>query len=80
MSENKERMKAASDENAPDLSAPYWVEKLAKSMVQRGLPKADVTKVSMTIRLDQDVIEAFKAQGAGWQSRMNDALRKAAGL
>ncbi|MCX8955174.1 BrnA antitoxin family protein, partial [Ruegeria sp. NA] len=24
--------------------------------------------------------EAFKADGKGWQSRMNDALRKAAGL
>jgi uncharacterized protein (DUF4415 family) len=30
--------------------------------------------------LDPDIIEAFKAEGAGWQSRINDALRKAAGL
>lgn len=80
MSENKEHMQAASDDDAPDLSAPYWVDKLAKTTVQRGRPKADVTKVSTTIRLDPDVIEAFKAQGAGWQSRINDALRKAAGL
>ena len=29
---------------------------------------------------DQDVIAAFRAQGPGWQSRMNEALRKAAGL
>ena len=48
----------------------------------RGIPrpKADVTKVSTTIRLDPDIIEAFKAEGSGWQSRINDALRKAAGL
>ncbi len=80
MSENKEHMQAASDDDAPDLSAPYWVDKFAKATVQRGRPKADVTKVSTTIRLDPDVIAAFKAQGAGWQGRINDALRKAAGL
>ena len=33
-----------------------------------------------TIRLDPDIIAAFKADGSGWQSRINDALRKAAGL
>jgi uncharacterized protein (DUF4415 family) len=73
-------MPAASDDDAPDLSAPYWTEKFASAPVQRGRPKADVTKVSTTIRLDPDIIAAFKAQGSGWQSRINDALRKAAGL
>lgn len=80
MSENKEHMQAASNDDAPDLSAPYWADKFAKATVQRGRPKADVTKVSTTIRLDPDVIAAFKAQGSGWQSRINDALRKAAGI
>jgi uncharacterized protein (DUF4415 family) len=32
--------------------------------------------VSVTIRLDADVVESFKAGGTGWQSRMNAALRK----
>lgn len=80
MSENKKHMPAVFDDDAPDLSGPYWVEKFASATVQRGRPKADVTKVSTTIRLDPDIIEAFKAEGAGWQSRINDALRKAAGL
>ena len=71
---------ASDDDEAPDLSTPNWTDKFAKVKVQRGRPKADVTKVSTTIRLDPDVIAAFKAQGAGWQSRINDALRKAAGL
>lgn len=39
-----------------------------------GSFKADA-KVSTTIRLDRDVLEAFKAQGAGWQTRINDVLR-----
>jgi uncharacterized protein (DUF4415 family) len=41
----------------------------------RGRPKRQVT-----LRLDPDVIDRFRATGAGWQSRINDALRKAAGL
>jgi uncharacterized protein (DUF4415 family) len=80
MSENKKHMSVASEDDAPDLSAPYWANKLASATVQRGRPKADVTKVSTTIRLDPDIIAAFKADGSGWQGRINDALRKAVGL
>jgi uncharacterized protein (DUF4415 family) len=80
MSESKKHMPAVSDDDAPDLSAPYWSDKFAQAKVQRGRPKAEVTKVSTTIRLDPDVIDAFKANGAGWQGRINEALRKAAGL
>ena len=68
------------DDDLPDLSTPYWQDRVAKAPVQRGHPKAAVTKVSTTIRLDPDVLEAFKAAGPGWQSRVNAALRKAAGL
>ena len=80
MNESKKHMHAVSDNDAPDLSAPYWADKFASATVQRGRPKADVTKVSTTIRLDPDIIAAFKADGSGWQSRINDALRKVAGL
>jgi uncharacterized protein (DUF4415 family)/uncharacterized DUF497 family protein len=44
----------------------------------RGRPKADRTKVPVTLRLDRDVVEAFRAKGPGWQTRMNAALREAA--
>jgi uncharacterized protein (DUF4415 family) len=37
-------------------------------------------KRRVTIMLDPDVIEHFKSEGKGWQTRMNAALRKAAGL
>lgn len=46
----------------------------------RGRPKADVTKTPVTIRLDPDLIQHYKATGKGWQSRMNDDLRKVAGI
>jgi uncharacterized protein (DUF4415 family) len=68
------------DDDAPDLSTPYWVEQFAKATVQRGRPKSAAPKVSTTLRLDPDVLESFRAGGPGWQSRINAALRKAAGL
>ena len=45
-----------------------------------GRPKAESPKKAISIRLDQEVIDRFKASGDGWQSRMNEALRKAVGL
>ena len=45
-----------------------------------GRPKADNPKVAVSLRLDQDVVARFKASGPGWQTRMNSALRDAAGL
>ncbi|SDC84418.1 BrnA antitoxin of type II toxin-antitoxin system [Sphingomonas sp. YR710] len=46
---------------------------------RRGPQKA-ATKEQVTIRLDHDVIEHFRAAGPGWQSRVNAALRSVAGL
>jgi len=66
-----------SDDDLPDLSTPYWEERIAKAPVRRGRPKATVTKVSTTIRLDAEVLARFRATGPGWQSRINKALRDA---
>jgi uncharacterized protein (DUF4415 family) len=45
-----------------------------------GRPLAAVTKQSIALRIDPDVVQRFKADGPGWQSRMNEALRKSVGL
>lgn len=45
-----------------------------------GRPKSENPKVAVSLRLDQEVVARFKASGPGWQTRMNDALRDAAGL
>ena len=42
---------------------------------QRGPQKAP-TKRPVTIRIDPDVLDTYKATGPGWQSRMNEALRR----
>jgi uncharacterized protein (DUF4415 family)/uncharacterized DUF497 family protein len=41
-----------------------------------GRPPLDTPKVPVTIRYDQDVVDAFRATGDGWQTRMNAALRE----
>lgn len=45
-----------------------------------GRPKLENPKVAVSLRLDQEIVARFKASGPGWQTRMNDALREAAGL
>lgn len=40
-------------------------------------PQKTATKQPVSLRLDRDVVEHFKATGAGWQSRINETLRKA---
>ena len=47
-----------------------------RAALKRGRPKAEVTKVSTTVRFDADLLAAFKATGKGWQTRLNDALRE----
>ncbi len=44
----------------------------------RGRPAGTVkddSKQAVTVRYSPDVLEAFRATGAGWQTRMNEALR-----
>ena len=64
------------DDIIPDMSDPYWVSRFEKATLTRGRPKLETPKVSTTIRFDADVLARFRAGGAGWQSRINDALRQ----
>jgi uncharacterized protein (DUF4415 family) len=42
---------------------------------KRGSQKAP-TKIPVSIRLSPEVVSNFKAKGPGWQSKIDDALRK----
>lgn len=42
----------------------------------RGRPLGSGTKEQITMRLDADIVDAFKREGDGWQTRMNGALRE----
>ena len=61
MNENKPYMDLDSDDDLPDLATPEWQTKFAQVPVQRGRPKAAVTKISTTIRPAPHVLTAFKA-------------------
>lgn len=49
-------------------------------LISKGRPKSAAPKKAISLRVDADVLDKFKAEGPGWQGRMNDALRKAVGL
>jgi uncharacterized protein (DUF4415 family) len=41
-----------------------------------GRPPSPAPKALVTVRIDPDVLARLKADGAGWQTRLNDILRK----
>jgi len=61
-----------------DRDNPPWSEEmLGPPIMRRGRgPQKAPTKVLTSLRLDADVIAFFRAQGSGYQSRINDALRR----
>jgi uncharacterized protein (DUF4415 family) len=56
---------------------PALAEKMRRGP---GRPPLDTPKRQVTIRLDDEVVQAFRRGGKGWQARINAALRKSAGL
>ena len=91
ISEAKVQAMIASDPDAPEATDaqlaqaksfgeafPALAEKMRKNL--GGRPKAQHPKVAVSLRLDPEVVSRFKAEGPGWQTRMNEALRQAAGL
>jgi len=67
--------KTSAKVNDPD--NPAWTEgMLGAPVIKRGRgPQAAPTKILNSVRLDADILEYFKSQGAGYQSRINAALR-----
>jgi len=60
----------------PD-NPPWSEEMLGPPVLKRGRgPQKTPIKVLTTVRLDADVLAFFKAQGHGYQTRINDELRK----
>lgn len=65
----------------PD-DAPEWTDamfdraelRLGETVLRRGRPPGE-TKTQVSLRIDNDVLARFRADGPGWQTRMNDALR-----
>lgn len=71
------------DEIKPELDDDWFAEAdayIGSKLVRRGRPKAVNPKQPVSLRLDRDVLDWFKRNGDGWQTRINEELRRAAGL
>ncbi|MBL8349093.1 MAG: BrnA antitoxin family protein [Burkholderiaceae bacterium] len=80
------------DDESPELTAEWFAKAKPASEVlpkmigtksaeellrpRRGRPPLPATKEHVNIRLDADVVQAFKSKGPGWQTRLNAALRE----
>ena len=65
-------------EDIPELTDEFFERaeyRIGNRLIRRGRPHLDHPKKLVSLRLDQDVIEQFRASGPGWQSRINAALR-----
>ena len=59
---------------------PELVEAQRKRRARERGPQKAPTKEQIALRVDRDGLEAYRSSGPGWQSRMNEVLRKGAGL
>ncbi|MDP3661151.1 BrnA antitoxin family protein [Phenylobacterium sp.] len=77
------------EDDAPELDDAFFAEALPAREVMskatqasfkaRGRPKSVEPKVAISLRVDAAVVDAYKATGAGWQTRMNEALKASLG-
>jgi uncharacterized protein (DUF4415 family) len=70
---NLSQIEPEDDEESPDASI-LMRQELEKRRVDH--PAGTANKEQVAIRLDKDILSAFRATGAGWQTRMNDVLKK----
>jgi len=87
------QMQIANDPESPELTEeelkqarpfkemfPELAAKMEAGIAKRGRPKKEKTKTIITVRLDPEVVDRYRAKGKGWQSQMNQDLRQAIGL
>lgn len=80
------RIALPADPNDPE-DGDVTEEALAQALAEReerrraraGRP-AGSDKEQVTLRLDKAALDRFRADGPGWQTRINEAVRRAAGL
>jgi len=69
------RLKSGAGDANPTSEHPEVdVKHIVSGLVRKGLQPLP-SKASISLRVDQDVLEWFKAQGTGYQTRINTVLR-----
>ncbi len=66
-------------DDAPSLDADWFKRgeiREGDRVIRPGRPPLESPKVLISVRLDADVVQRLRASGTGWQSRLNDTLRR----
>ena len=66
-------------DDAPELEDEFFQQADqydGERRIKRGRPSGTGMKTSTTVRFDTDIVDAFRASGPGWQTKMNQALRE----
>jgi uncharacterized protein (DUF4415 family) len=77
------RDKWGDPDDAPELTKDYFERAdvyRGDKLIRRGRPPSEHPKEAIKLRIDPDVLAYFRATGRGWQTRINEALRRAAKL
>jgi uncharacterized protein (DUF4415 family) len=67
-------------DDAPELTEAFFDRAEIRDVdkvIRRGRPPLPNPKQAVKLRLDADVLAAYRKTGAGWQTRLNADLRKA---
>ncbi|ENS4525537.1 BrnA antitoxin family protein [Salmonella enterica] len=80
MSEKKHDLKNTRNDpdDAPELDDAFFSGAdlyKGNKLIRRGRPKAITPKILVTFRCSPEILNAFRATGDGWQTRMNAALK-----
>ena len=66
-------------DDAPEITEKWVAEAnlyRGKKLVRRGRPAGTSKKTQTTVRISNEVLRFFRATGPGWQTRMDEALRR----
>jgi len=77
---NTDASKWVDPDDAPELTREFFERgeiREGDRIIRRGRPPLPSPKQAVKLRLDADVLEAYRATGEGWQTRINADLRKA---
>ncbi len=67
-------------DDAPELTEAFFERgeiRHGEKVIRRGRPPLESPKRAVKLRLDADVLAAYRKTGVGWQTRINADLRKA---
>jgi uncharacterized protein (DUF4415 family) len=69
------------DDDLPEVTDAMLADaelRVGERVIRRGRPPSAAPKEAIKLRIDPDVLAYYRAQGPGWQTRINATLRRAA--